>query len=112
MVESIRVVRPLSGVSNDANVHAQSPTESGYASAESSREASPGLAKDAKPQTNHTPLISLTPQHLAHLNEQLENMSAVDILRFSRILFPRLYQSTAFGLTGLVTIDMLSRERV
>jgi phosphoadenosine phosphosulfate reductase len=35
-------------------------------------------------------------------------MSPQDILRFVTILFPDLYQSTAFGLTGLVTLDMLS----
>lgn len=33
----------------------------------------------------------------------------MDILRFSKVLFPNLYQTTAFGLTGLVTIDMLSK---
>jgi phosphoadenosine phosphosulfate reductase len=35
-------------------------------------------------------------------------MSALERLRFCLRLFPNLYQSTAFGLTGLVTIDMLS----
>jgi phosphoadenosine phosphosulfate reductase len=33
----------------------------------------------------------------------------MDILRFCKVFFPNLYQSTAFGLTGLVTIDMLSK---
>lgn len=33
----------------------------------------------------------------------------MDILRFCKIFFPNLYQSTAFGLTGLVTVDMLSK---
>ncbi|CAI4211396.1 unnamed protein product [Parascedosporium putredinis] len=36
-------------------------------------------------------------------------MSPVEVLRFVKILFPNVYQSTAFGLTGLVTIDMLSK---
>jgi phosphoadenosine phosphosulfate reductase len=36
-------------------------------------------------------------------------MHPIDILRFAKILFPNLYQSTAFGLTGLVTLDMLSK---
>ncbi|KAL2020244.1 hypothetical protein VTK56DRAFT_8670 [Thermocarpiscus australiensis] len=59
--------------------------------------------------TANLPLISLTPAHLKHLNKQLESMHPVDILRFCKILFPNLYQSTAFGLTGLVTLDMLSK---
>jgi phosphoadenosine phosphosulfate reductase len=36
-------------------------------------------------------------------------MHPLDILRFVKILFPSLYQTTAFGLTGLVTMDMLSK---
>jgi len=55
------------------------------------------------------PLVSLTPVHLAHLNKQLETMHPKDILRLAKILFPNLYQSTAFGLTGLATLDMLSK---
>jgi phosphoadenosine phosphosulfate reductase len=56
-----------------------------------------------------TPEVKLTASHLEHLNRQLEGMSAMDVLRFSKILFPNLFQSTAFGLTGLVTLDMLSK---
>lgn len=33
----------------------------------------------------------------------------MDRLRFVKICFPNLYQSTAFGLTGLVSTDMLSK---
>lgn len=55
------------------------------------------------------PKVSLTPAHLKHLNSKLEHMSPQAILRFVKILFPNLYQSTAFGLTGLVTLDMLSK---
>ncbi|KAK0723862.1 Phosphoadenosine phosphosulfate reductase family-domain-containing protein [Apiosordaria backusii] len=59
--------------------------------------------------TASLPPISLTPAHLKHLNQQLEHMHPVDILRFSKVFFPNLYQTTAFGLTGLVTIDMLAK---
>ncbi|KAK4164175.1 Phosphoadenosine phosphosulfate reductase family-domain-containing protein [Cladorrhinum sp. PSN259] len=59
--------------------------------------------------TASLPTISLTPAHIKHLNQQLENMNPMDILRFAKIFFPNLYQTTAFGLTGLVTIDMLSK---
>ncbi|KAJ2897899.1 putative phosphoadenosine phosphosulfate reductase protein [Zalerion maritima] len=73
----------------------ESKLESGYASAASS--------------TTSLPEITLTKAHIKHLNAQLENMSALDVLRFSKAFFPSLYQTTAFGLTGLVTLDMLSK---
>ncbi|KAI1771624.1 phosphoadenosine phosphosulfate reductase [Hypoxylon cercidicola] len=73
--------------------------ESGYVSASSSTASSSG----------ELPRVTLTPPHVKHLNQQLENMSAMDRLRFVKICFPNLYQSTAFGLTGLVSTDMLSK---
>ncbi|EEY20351.1 phosphoadenosine phosphosulfate reductase [Verticillium alfalfae VaMs.102] len=76
--------------------------ESGYASATDS-------TSTASSSTSALPRISLTKAHLNHLNSQMENMDAMEILRFSKVMFPNLFQSTAFGLTGLVTIDMLSK---
>lgn len=73
--------------------------ESGYGSAPPSASSS----------TARLPRVTLTPEHLRHLNKQLENMEPMDIIRFAKIFFPNLYQTTAFGLTGLVTIDMLSK---
>ncbi|CAJ2503896.1 Uu.00g112900.m01.CDS01 [Anthostomella pinea] len=73
--------------------------ESGYASASSSTASS----------SSGLPLVSLTKPHLRHLNQQMEKMTPMERLRFSMVLFPNLYQTTAFGLTGLVTIDMLSK---
>lgn len=75
--------------------------ESGYASAQSDYSPSSSTAS--------LPTISLTPAHISHLNDQLETMHPMDILRFCKVLFPNLYQSTAFGLTGLATMDMLSK---
>ncbi|PSR80878.1 Phosphoadenosine phosphosulfate reductase family-domain-containing protein [Coniella lustricola] len=69
--------------------------DSGYSSAASS--------------TMGLPAVTFTPYHLKWLNDRLETMEARDILRFCKVLFPNLYQSTAFGLTGLVTLDMLSK---
>ena len=78
--------------------------ESGYVSSSSSgRENAKTKAQTLSPQ------ISLSKPYLDFLNAQLENMSPVEILRFTKILFPRVHQSTAFGLTGLATIDMLSK---
>ncbi|KAI1473685.1 hypothetical protein K445DRAFT_320709 [Daldinia sp. EC12] len=73
--------------------------ESGYASGSSSTAES----------TSELPQVTLTAPHVKHLNQQLEKMNAMDRLRFVKILFPNLYQSTAFGLTGLVSTDMLSK---
>ncbi|KAL7621242.1 3'-phosphoadenylsulfate reductase [Parahypoxylon ruwenzoriense] len=73
--------------------------ESGYASASSSTAGS----------SSRLPLVTLTSPHVKHLNQQLEKMTAVDRLRFVKTCFPNLYQSTAFGLTGLVSTDMLSK---
>ncbi|KAI0399261.1 putative PHOSPHOADENOSINE PHOSPHOSULFATE reductase [Xylaria palmicola] len=75
-------------------------TESGYASASSSSVA------DSVPSL---PRIVLTKPHLAHLNAAMEGMRATERLRFAVRLFPGLYQTTAFGLTGLVTMDLLAR---
>ncbi|KAI1362417.1 Phosphoadenosine phosphosulfate reductase family-domain-containing protein [Xylaria arbuscula] len=76
--------------------------ESGYASATSS-------FSSASSSTSSLPQITLTKPHLRYLNQQMETMTPLERVRFSMHLFPNLYQTTAFGLTGLVTIDMLSR---
>ncbi|RYO91832.1 hypothetical protein DL764_008228 [Monosporascus ibericus] len=55
------------------------------------------------------PLISLTSAHLAHLNARFEDMEPQDVLRVCKVFFPGLYQTTAFGLSGLVILDMLSK---
>ncbi|KAH7158199.1 hypothetical protein B0J13DRAFT_190822 [Dactylonectria estremocensis] len=76
--------------------------ESGYASGQASEYSSPS-------SSTILPQVSLTKAHIAHLNDTLENMHPIDILRFCKVMFPNLYQSTAFGLTGLATMDMLSK---
>ncbi|KAK3331044.1 Phosphoadenosine phosphosulfate reductase family-domain-containing protein [Apodospora peruviana] len=79
----------------DGKVDDNASVDSGFASGNSS--------------TSSLPLISFTQAHLKHLNKQLETMEPMDILRVCKVLFPNLYQTTAFGLTGLATIDMLSK---
>ncbi|KAM7205615.1 Phosphoadenosine phosphosulfate reductase family domain containing protein [Rhypophila sp. PSN 637] len=81
--------------SPDSKVNDDASVDSGFASGNSSTES--------------LPLVSFTQAHLKHLNKQLETMEPMDILRLCKVLFPNLYQTTAFGLTGLVTIDMLSK---
>lgn len=53
--------------------------------------------------------VILTQSHLDHLNAKLADMAPQQILEWAASTFPNLYQTTAFGLTGLVTIDMLSK---
>ncbi|TRX90646.1 hypothetical protein FHL15_008421 [Xylaria flabelliformis] len=73
-------------------------SESGYASGSSSFTPS-----------SRRPQIVFTELHLEHLNQQFERLAPQEILRMSKLIFPNLYQTTAFGLTGLVTLDMLSK---
>ncbi|PGH10567.1 phosphoadenosine phosphosulfate reductase [Helicocarpus griseus UAMH5409] len=70
-------------------------TESGYAS---------GSASEAS-----LPELIFTKPHLQFLNRQLQFLEPQDILRWCITTLPGLYQTTAFGLTGLVTLDMLSK---
>ncbi|GAO16050.1 uncharacterized protein UV8b_02300 [Ustilaginoidea virens] len=73
--------------------------ESGYASGQS----------DCSAEEPPRPEVFLTQAHIEYLNKQMEPMHPMDILRFCKILFPNLFQSSAFGLTGLATMDMLSK---
>ena len=51
----------------------------------------------------------IDPQLLTDLNTYLHTLSPEDILKWGLENLPNLYQTTAFGLTGLVQLDMLSR---
>ncbi|KAL2009149.1 hypothetical protein VTN00DRAFT_7343 [Thermoascus crustaceus] len=73
-------------------------TESGYASGSSSDDS--------------LPEIVFTKPHLQFINRQLQFLEPQDILRWCITTLPHLYQTTAFGLTGLVTLDMLSKLNV
>ncbi|KAG8773691.1 hypothetical protein FRC15_001863 [Serendipita sp. 397] len=48
-------------------------------------------------------------EELAAINEQLSSLSPYEVLQWGIKHLPALYQTTAFGLTGLVGIDMLSK---
>lgn len=83
------------GVHRESTSSSSSNLESGYASGASS--------------AGTLPSIILTKQHLKFLNNTLNDLQPIDILRWAKITFPNLYQTTAFGVTGLVTLDMLSK---
>ncbi|TVY33119.1 Phosphoadenosine phosphosulfate reductase [Lachnellula occidentalis] len=72
-----------------------SNNESGYASGSSS--------------ASTLPQIILSKAHLKHLNTTLNTLTPLEILRWCKLTFPSLYQTTAFGISGLVTLDMLSK---
>lgn len=87
------------GVQNRSSSPASaSDLESGYVSGDSSHAT--------------LPQIVLTKAHLKFLNSTLNDLSPIDILRWAKLTFPNLYQSTAFGVSGLVTLDMLSKLQV
>jgi phosphoadenosine phosphosulfate reductase len=47
------------------------------------------------------PDVIFTPAHLKFLNKQLSTLEPEDIIRWSLITLPGLYQTTALGLTGI-----------
>lgn len=52
---------------------------------------------------------AFAPEQLEEINAHLITLSPQDILRWAIENLPSLYQSTAFGLTGLAATDMLSK---
>ena len=70
-------------------------TDSGYSS---------GSSSEAE-----MPEVYFTKPHLQFLNRQLQFLEPQEILRWCTTSLPHLFQTTAFGLTGLVTLDMLSK---
>jgi phosphoadenosine phosphosulfate reductase len=56
-----------------------------------------------------TPDVCFTRPHLKFLNRQLQFLQPQEILSWSITTLPHLYQTTAFGLSGLVILDMLSK---
>lgn len=58
------------------------------------------------------PEVYFTKPHLLFLNRQLQFLEPQEVLKWCITSLPHLYQSTAFGLTGLVTLDMLSKMKI
>ncbi|KAI9796692.1 MAG: hypothetical protein M1833_006032 [Piccolia ochrophora] len=80
---------------HDALTSSRHELESGYASGSSNEVTIPD--------------IYFTKPHLKYLNQQLQKLEPQEILQWCITTLPNLYQTTAFGLTGLVTLDILSR---
>ncbi|KZF26264.1 putative 3'-phosphoadenosine-5'-phosphosulfate reductase Met16 [Xylona heveae TC161] len=74
----------------------------------SPRDSESGYASGSSSEASITEVFFTKP-HLKHLNQQLQKLEPEDILKWCIVSLPSLYQTTAFGLTGLVTVDMLAR---
>ncbi|RMZ83147.1 hypothetical protein DV738_g1284, partial [Chaetothyriales sp. CBS 135597] len=58
------------------------------------------------------PDVYFSKRHLEFINTQLQLLEPQDVLRWCVTTLPNLFQTTAFGLTGLVTMDMLSKLNI
>lgn len=78
-----------------------------YRSTSSSPEADSGYSSGGS--TSDLPAVYFTKQHLKFLNQQLSKLEPRDVLRWCITTIPTLYQTSAFGLTGLAIMDMVSK---
>lgn len=53
--------------------------------------------------------VVFSSSHLEFINAQLQDKSPQEILQWAILTIPNLFQTTAFGLTGLVTVDIISK---
>lgn len=68
--------------------------ESGYASGSS---------------TASLPEVYFSRPQLKHINSQLAKLPPMDVLKWCLVSLPNLFQTSAFGLTGLAIMDMISK---
>jgi len=76
-------------------------------STSSERDAESGYASGSS--TASLPDVYFTRPHLKYINSQLSKLEPVDVLKWCMTTFPRLYQTSAFGLTGLAIMDMVAK---
>ena len=75
--------------------------------ASSSDEAESGYASGSS--TASLPDIYFTKPHLKFINQQLAKLEPHDVIRWCLTSLPQLWQTSAFGLTGLAIMDMISK---
>lgn len=61
------------------------------------------------PSFSHALQLPVNAPELSRINAHLSGLSPQQILQWGTMNLPRLHQTTAFGLTGLAAIDMLSK---
>lgn len=81
----------------------QSRSPSSDASAES------GYSSGSSSSADSLPDVYFTKPHLKFLNRQLSQLDPRDVLKWCITSLPTLYQTSAFGLTGLAIMDMASK---
>lgn len=73
----------------------------------SDRDADSGYASGCS--TSDLNDIFFSKPHLKFINKQLSRLEPQDVLKWCMTTLPNLYQTSAFGLTGLAIMDMVSR---
>ena len=73
----------------------------------SDRDADSGYASGCS--TTSLPDVYFSKPHLKFINKQLSRLEPQDVLKWCMISLPNLYQTSAFGLTGLAIMDMVSK---
>ncbi|OCH96018.1 phosphoadenylyl-sulfate reductase [Obba rivulosa] len=68
-----------------------------------------GPAAPAAPTFSKPLQLPISEEELKRINDYLRNLTPEEILSWAVEHVPGLFQTTAFGLTGLVAIDMLSK---
>ncbi|KAJ3172200.1 hypothetical protein HDU88_007016 [Geranomyces variabilis] len=77
--------------------------------ASSSAPPSSASVKQQHSQPSVSAASIFTAAYLDHLNAQLAGLEPQKIIEWALVSLPGLYQTTAFGLTGLVILDMISK---
>lgn len=78
-----------------------------YRSTSSERDVDSGYNSGAS--STELSELYFTRQHLKFLNSQLAKLEPTDVLKWCITSLPNLYQTSAFGLTGLAIMDMISK---
>lgn len=73
----------------------------------SDREADSGYVSGSS--VTSLPDVYFTKPHLKYINHQLAKLEPQDVLKWCITSLPRLYQTSAFGLTGLAIMDMVAK---
>lgn len=74
----------------------------------SDREVESGYASGSSTQS--LPEVYFSKPHLKFLNQQLAKLEPQDVLKWCLTSLPNLYQTSAFGLTGLAIMDMIAKN--
>jgi len=85
------------------------PPQQEAISASQTPSSTPDSASLTDPPSATLGKTPFTPERLREINQKLEKLSPEEILEWAIANLAGLYQTTAFGLTGLATVDMLSK---